>query len=98
MANKYNVLSKEKKETTVFIYLEKESKSGPKFSSQHLKKKTIDIFSISGRALRRILKNKYKDNESKTGTERKSRRSKFDEFEKDVIKRIVYSCLKETKR
>ena len=93
MATKYIVLSKEKKETIlqVFNYLEKESESGPRFSSNQFFKKTKDIFGISDSALRRIIKNKDKDNESKPEIEKKSRRSKFDEFEKDVIKRTVYS-------
>ena len=73
MATKYTVLSKEKKETIlqVFNYLEKESESGPRFSSHQFFKKTIDIFGISDSALRRIIKNKDKDNESKPEAEKK---------------------------
>ena len=58
-------------------------------------KKTIDSIG----ALQRIIKTKDKNNESKPDTEKKSRRFRFDEFEKNVIKITVYSCfLNETKR
>ena len=54
------------------------------------------MMGISDSALRRINKNKDKDNESKPETEKKSRRFKFDEFEKYVIKRTAFIFL--TKR
>ena len=55
----------------MFNDLEKESESGPRFSSHRFFKKTIDIIGISDSALQRIIKNEDKNNESKLDTEKK---------------------------
>ena len=51
-------------------YLEKESESGHMFSSHRFFKNTIDIIGISDSAVRKIIKNKDKDNESKPETKK----------------------------
>ena len=72
MATKYIVFMKRKKETTskCLIIYKKRVSAGPRFSSHRFFKKTIDIIGISDSALRRIIKNRDKNNESKPETEK----------------------------